>query len=91
MLGGLARGKRLRGTPLDPYGYAKVRRVERRLAREYRRLVERLADRLTTANLQQAVALAELPDEVRGYEHVKLANVERYRAELGRMRDELGV
>ena len=28
---------------------------------------------------------------VRGYEHVKLANVERYRAELGRMRDELGV
>ena len=91
VLGGLARGKRLRGTPLDPFGYAKVRRVERRLAREYRRLIERLADRLTTANLQQAVALAELPDEVRGYEHVKLANVERYRAELGRMRDELGV
>ena len=91
VLGGLARGKRLRGTPLDPFGYAKVRRVERRLAREYRRLVERLADRLTPANLEQAVALAELPDEVRGYEHVKLANVERYRAELGRLRDELGV
>jgi indolepyruvate ferredoxin oxidoreductase len=91
VLRGLARGKRLRGTPFDPFGYAKVRRVERRLAREYRRLAERLADRLTAANLERGVALAELPDEVRGYEHVKLVNVARYRAELERMRDDLGV
>lgn len=91
VLAGLSHGRRLRGTPLDPFGYAKVRRVERRLARDYRRLVGRLADRLTADNLAQAVALAELPDEVRGYEQVKLANVERYRAELGRLREELGV
>ena len=31
----LAKGKRLRGTKFDPFGYARVRRVERRLAREY--------------------------------------------------------
>ena len=36
-----------------------------------------------------AVALAELPDMVRGYEHVKLANVERYREEMARLRSAL--
>ncbi|WP_375546128.1 DUF6537 domain-containing protein, partial [Dietzia cinnamea] len=37
-----------------------------------------------------AVALAELPDIVRGYEEVKLANVERYREEMARLRAALG-
>ncbi|MFN3340769.1 MAG: DUF6537 domain-containing protein, partial [Dietzia sp.] len=89
----LARMKRLRGTPLDVFGYAHVRRVERELLAGYRDLVHRL-----TAELQRsgpvgkdptwrapAVALAELPDMVRGYEHVKLDNVERYREEFTRL------
>ncbi|TCW22927.1 indolepyruvate ferredoxin oxidoreductase family protein [Dietzia cinnamea] len=94
----LARMKRLRGTPLDVFGYAGVRRVERELLDEYRTLVDELVDDLRRAGPAgrdatwrgTAVALAELPDMVRGYEEVKLANVERYREELARLRAALG-
>ncbi|WP_299021451.1 indolepyruvate ferredoxin oxidoreductase family protein [uncultured Dietzia sp.] len=86
----LARMKRLRGTRLDPFGYAGVRRVERELLAEYRDVVESLTAELRrvgpvgkdAAWRGTAVALAELPDMVRGYEEVKLGTVARYRAEL---------
>ncbi len=83
----LAHGKALRGTPLDPFGYTEVRRTERRLAREYQAMVIDLADRLTAATYDTAVAAASAADLVRGYEGVKLAGVARYRARLA----ELGV
>jgi indolepyruvate ferredoxin oxidoreductase len=82
MLVALRFGRRLRGTPLDPFRHAKVRRVERALIREYRDALLNTAGRLTPANHEQAVALAELPDMVRGYEELKLANVARYRKAL---------
>jgi indolepyruvate ferredoxin oxidoreductase len=87
----LQKGKRLRGTPLDIFGYAKVRRVERDLLREYRRVVEKLSDKVTADNVEAAVELATLPDVVRGYEEIKLHNVEHYRSELARLRSKLGV
>jgi indolepyruvate ferredoxin oxidoreductase len=90
-LAALARGKRLRGTPADPFGYAKVRRVERALITEYRELVERLAGKVTDANAAEATRLAELPDMVRGYEGIKLRNVEAYHQELAAARRRLGV
>ena len=90
-LGSLQHGKRLRGTPLDPFGYAKVRRVERKLIKEYREAVERAADRLTPDNHALAVELASLPDMVRGYEDIKLDNVERYEQEFARLRRQLGL
>jgi indolepyruvate ferredoxin oxidoreductase len=71
--------RRVRSTPLDPFGYAKLRRTERALIREYRSLVEKLCADLDPSNLDQAVGVAGLPDMIRGYEEVKLANVERYR------------
>jgi indolepyruvate ferredoxin oxidoreductase len=74
--------RHLRGTPFDVFGYAKVRRVERALIREYRTTIEKTLARLTDENLDRAVVLAGLPDLVRGYEHIKLANVARYRSEL---------
>jgi indolepyruvate ferredoxin oxidoreductase len=74
--------RRLRGTPLDPFGYAEVRRVERELIGDYARRVRQAAERLTPESYDQAVTLAELPDKVRGYEHIKLRNVEQYRAAL---------
>jgi indolepyruvate ferredoxin oxidoreductase len=91
VLGSLQHGRRLRGTPLDPFGYAKVRRVERQLVGEYRDLVGKAAARLTPENHALAVELANLPDMVRGYEDVKLANVDRYRQELARLRRQLGL
>jgi indolepyruvate ferredoxin oxidoreductase len=78
----LRAGRRLRGTPLDPFGLAKVRRTERALVGEYRSALLAAAAQLTPANHDRVVALAELPDIVRGYEELKLANVARYRQEL---------
>ena len=78
----LARGKRLRGTVFDPFGHAHVRRVERGLLAEYVAIVSRLADALDPADYDRAVEVAGLADLVRGYEGVKLANVELYRARL---------
>jgi indolepyruvate ferredoxin oxidoreductase len=85
----LRKGKALRGTPFDPFGYAKVRRTERALVREYRDVIEKLSPRVTAQNADQAAELASLPDIVRGYEHIKLDNVARYHTELKRMRSEL--
>jgi indolepyruvate ferredoxin oxidoreductase len=71
--------KGLRGTAFDPFGRAEVRRVERALIGEYRQYIETALVRLTPVAHGTAVALAELPDEIRGYEHVKLENVARFR------------
>jgi indolepyruvate ferredoxin oxidoreductase len=79
--------KPLRGTPFDPFGYARVRRVERALVDEYVEVVGELVAGLTPLNLELAVRIAELPDLVRGYEHVKLANVEVYREQLAELRE----
>jgi indolepyruvate ferredoxin oxidoreductase len=78
----LARMKRLRGTALDPFGRAAVRRVERALPAEYRALVERTLAGLSRATYERAVKAARLPDLIRGYEDIKLRNVERFREEV---------
>ena len=78
-LGALRRARRLRGTPLDPFGHARVRRVERRLVGEYRGLVDGALDHLTPDRADRVAEIAALPDLVRGYEDVKLAGVERFR------------
>jgi indolepyruvate ferredoxin oxidoreductase len=75
--------KKLRGTPLDPFGRAEVRRVERELIGEYREAIKATLAALTPDNHAIAVSLAELPDMVRGYEEIKLANVQKYREALG--------
>ena len=79
----LARGKRLRGTKLDPFGRAHVRKLERELLAEYRTVVERLQIGLTSANHAEAVRIASLPDIVRGYEDRKVLRAAEYRSELG--------
>ena len=78
----LAKRKNLRGTALDPFGRAEVRKVERELPGEYLAAVRSGLAALTESNIDDVVALAELPDIVRGYEDIKLANVERFRTEL---------
>ncbi|MZG16358.1 indolepyruvate ferredoxin oxidoreductase family protein [Streptomyces sp. SID5914] len=75
----------LRGTPLDPFGPTRVRRVERALISEYRQTLERLIADLTPDNHAVAVQIAQLPDLIRGYEHIKLANVDHYRRESSRL------
>ncbi|WP_026343065.1 indolepyruvate ferredoxin oxidoreductase family protein [Nocardia sp. BMG111209] len=77
----LAGGKRLRGTAFDPFGYARMRRIERALLAHYRATVDTLSAELATG-YDRAVTVAALPDMVRGYEGVKLATVAAYRDRL---------
>ncbi|MGO3327711.1 indolepyruvate ferredoxin oxidoreductase family protein [Gordonia sp. (in: high G+C Gram-positive bacteria)] len=89
----LAKMKRLRGTRLDPFGRAEVRRMERALIDEYRAALDEILASLGTypspERVAAATAIADLPDMVRGYESVKTANVARYRAEMRRQLDAL--
>lgn len=78
----LARGKRLRGTMLDPFRWAEVRKVERKLAGEYTAMIDQALSKLSADNFDTVVALAEAADLVRGYEDIKLANVDRYRTRI---------
>jgi indolepyruvate ferredoxin oxidoreductase len=78
-------GKRLRGTPLDPFGWSRHRRWERRQIAEYEATVAELLEGLTSENLPVAVEIAHLPEHVRGFDDVK----ERQHAAAAAKQDEL--
>ncbi|PYO56538.1 MAG: 2-oxoacid ferredoxin oxidoreductase [Candidatus Rokuibacteriota bacterium] len=82
--------KGLRGTRLDIFGYAEVRRVERQLGDEYRQLIETVLAKLGPANHDAAVAIAALPDEIRGYEQIKLDSIKRFRENAAQLISQLG-
>ncbi|SFD90152.1 indolepyruvate ferredoxin oxidoreductase family protein [Paracidovorax konjaci] len=67
----LAKLKGLRGTALDPFGRTEERRTERALIREYRACIEELLTGLTAENLPLAADIARIPEQIRGYGHVK--------------------
>ncbi|NGZ87602.1 indolepyruvate ferredoxin oxidoreductase family protein [Duganella aceris] len=69
--GVLAKFKGLRGGALDVFGYTAERKMERALIGEYRDTVSSLLPKLTAENLAQAVAIASIPEDIRGYGHVK--------------------
>jgi indolepyruvate ferredoxin oxidoreductase len=76
----LARLRRLRGTRFDIFGRSEERKSERRLIGEYERVVDEIVDHLAPGNHASAVELAALPLEIRGFGHVKEANLARARA-----------
>ncbi len=68
----LARLKGLRGTAFDPFGHTEERRTERQLIQDYRASIEAiLAKGLTAERLPLALDIARLPEDIRGYGHVK--------------------
>ena len=67
----LARFKGLRGTALDVFGRTAERRRERALIGEYEALLDELAGKLAPHNLSLAADLARIPEQIRGYGHVK--------------------
>ena len=67
----LAKLKGLRGTALDVFGKTEERRQERALIGEYRDSIETLLRSLTADKLALATEIARLPEEIRGYGHVK--------------------
>lgn len=78
----LAAFRFLRGTPLDPFGRTEERRIERRLIADYRERIRLVADNLSPARLDAAVAIAALPDAIRGFGPVKLESIKKAEVRL---------
>lgn len=78
----LERGKRLRGTPFDPFGRTAMRRLERALVVEFESALDSIVASVTEANLAEATRIVGLPDTVRGYEELKLRRAAAYQKEL---------
>jgi indolepyruvate ferredoxin oxidoreductase len=76
----LARMRGLRGTPLDVFGRTEERRMERELVERYVERVESLLPSLSAERLKPATEIAALPLTMRGFGHVKIANVALARA-----------
>ncbi len=77
----LAAVKGLRGTAFDVFGYTQERRTERQLIVDYERLMGEVADALTPDNHAVAIALASIPEKIRGFGHVKMRHLDAARAE----------
>ncbi len=73
----LAKLKGLRNTAFDPFGYTAERKLERALIGQYESLVDELLGALSPVNHALAVRLAAVPDDIRGYGHVKDAHLEK--------------
>ena len=81
----LAKFKGLRGGAFDVFGYTEERKMERALIVEYRSMIEALLPKLDKDSISTAVALANLPEHVRGFGHVKEAAVASFHAEKTRL------
>jgi indolepyruvate ferredoxin oxidoreductase len=77
--------KGLRGTAFDVFGYDPIRKVERALIPAYRGLLDEALKNLSPDSYSNAVKLANLPDMIRGYDEVKLANVAKFREEVKKL------
>ncbi|KJU78251.1 indolepyruvate ferredoxin oxidoreductase [Ectopseudomonas oleovorans] len=89
--GVLARFKFLRGSVLDPFGHSAERRLERELIEEYEANVAYLLGELNGGNYRTAVALAEIPEQIRGYGHVKEAALAKAREQATQLKARLTV
>jgi len=76
----LARLRRLRGTWLDPFGRSEDRRTERRLITEYEAVLEELLQGVSPDNHALAVEIARVPEQIRGYGHVKARHLQAAKA-----------
>ncbi len=81
----LARLKRLRGTKLDIFSYTEERRRERALIGEYRSLMEQLLKNPNFERYDMLVEIAALPQMIRGYGHVKEANIANFEVALAHL------
>jgi indolepyruvate ferredoxin oxidoreductase len=81
----LAKGKRLRGTRFDIFGRTAERKAERAQVADYEARTERLLPRLTASNLRLAADYAAVPDMIRGFGHIKTANMKKAEAKYAEL------
>jgi indolepyruvate ferredoxin oxidoreductase len=77
----LAKMKFARGKWFDPFGRTLERRTERALIGEYEALIDELLASLSPANHELAIELARLPEQIRGFGHVKEAQLVKVRTQ----------
>ncbi|MBI3672724.1 MAG: indolepyruvate ferredoxin oxidoreductase family protein, partial [Rhizobiales bacterium] len=80
VFGLLAKLKGLRGGALDLFGRSEERRTERALIDEYRGCIDELLKTLDAGRLAQAAEIARIPDDIRGFGHVKERHLKAARA-----------
>jgi indolepyruvate ferredoxin oxidoreductase len=88
VFGVLAKFKFLRGTAIDPFGKTRERKTERALIAHYEQLVDEVIAGLNTNNDRIAGALLALPEQIRGYGHVKDANIARVKEREAELRQQ---
>jgi indolepyruvate ferredoxin oxidoreductase len=71
----LAKLKGLRGTALDIFGKTEERKMERALIVQYKTSIEKLLPTLSATNAATALEIARIPEQIKGYGHVKERNV----------------
>jgi indolepyruvate ferredoxin oxidoreductase len=81
----LARFKGLRGTILDPFRPDSDRIAERKMLADYQTLLDDILPRLSPANHATAVALARIPEKIRGFGHIRARSTQEARAEIARL------
>jgi indolepyruvate ferredoxin oxidoreductase len=81
----LAKLKGLRGTAFDIFGRTEERRTERRLVAEYVETLEEMLRGLSIDNLKLAVEIASIPEDIRGFGHVKMLHLKRAREREARL------
>jgi indolepyruvate ferredoxin oxidoreductase len=81
----LARLKGLRGSVFDIFGHTDERRTERALISEYEKTMDTLLENLQAQNLALAVQLASLPEDIRGFGHIKMSNIATARKRRGEL------
>jgi indolepyruvate ferredoxin oxidoreductase len=77
----LAPLKVLRGTALDPFGHTEERRLERALLANYQDRLNAYLEKLSAENQADALAFAKLPEQIRGFGHVKARHIAAVRAQ----------
>ncbi len=76
----LSKGRRLRGTAWDVFGYTQERQLERQMIADYELLLDEIVRRLSPQTHATAVALARLPLDIKGFGHIKLRNYKSAKA-----------
>jgi len=87
----MARLRGLRGTLFDPFRHGAERKLEQALLAQYEQDLRTLLPRLNADNYTQVVAFAALPQKIRGFGHVKLANAQATASERERLLQALAI
>ena len=83
----LAKLKGLRGTALDVFGYTEERRTERALIGEYKAMIEAVLSTLNAETHARALAVAAVPESIKGFGHVKARNLQAARTQWAALMD----